>query len=261
MQQQRVKVSDIHIAHDRKRKHIDVKTVEALAASIREIGLQSPISIYFANDYEIDGELLDNVPILAAGAHRREALLLIGDKYDYIDCVVFEDRDTARLWELSENLHRSDLTDLERKEHTTEWITLTVKRREEINASQLVTHKKRGQQPDGINAASRELGINRMDAHRAMKVASLPEEAKQIARDTGLDNNQSAMLTAAKEPTPEAQTAKMQELADLKADKSKPRDEDRKVKQREQFWKMWSKLDDDVRQSIVAFIISSEKST
>lgn len=35
----------------------------------------------------------------------------------------------------------------------------------------------------GVRAASRELGIDRDDARRATKVASLPEEAKQAARE------------------------------------------------------------------------------
>lgn len=49
-----------------------------------------------------------------------------------------------------------------------------------------------------------------------MKVAGLPEEAKQLARETGLDNNRTAMLTASKEPTPEAQTVKCKKSLTLK---------------------------------------------
>ena len=58
----------------------------------------------------------------------------------------------------------------------------------DANASQIATHKKKGQQPGGINAASRELGIKKDSAHRAVKVASLKPEAKAVAVEVGLDN-------------------------------------------------------------------------
>jgi len=66
---------------------------------------------------------------------------------------------------------------LERKEQAAEWIRLTEE--QEANASQLGTHKQKGQQPGGINAAARELGLSKSQAHRAIKVASLPEQVKQ----------------------------------------------------------------------------------
>ena len=42
----------------------------------------------------------------------------------------------------------------------------------------------------------------------------MSEEAKQAARDLGLDNNRSALLKAADEPTPEAQVAVLQRIAE-----------------------------------------------
>jgi hypothetical protein len=39
----------------------------------------------------------------------------------------------------------------------------------------------------GINAASRDLGIERKEAQRAVKIAGLSDEAKQAARDVGLN--------------------------------------------------------------------------
>ncbi len=56
-----------------------------------------------------------------------------------------------------------------------------------------------GHRPEGgINKASRELGVERNDAHRAVKVAGLSSEAKDAAREVGLDDNRSALLTAAR---------------------------------------------------------------
>ncbi|MBX3557744.1 hypothetical protein [Chelatococcus sp.] len=81
----------------------------------------------------------------------------------------------------------------------------------------------------GINAAARELGINRMDAHRAIKVASLPEQAKAVARETGLSKKRGALLEAAKETSDEAKVAKMREIAEREGRKRQERAEARKA--------------------------------
>jgi hypothetical protein len=62
----------------------------------------------------------------------------------------------------------------------------------------------RGRPTGGINAASRELGISKPDANRAMKVASLKPEAKEAARKSGLDKNRTALLSAARVAAPES---------------------------------------------------------
>ena len=70
----------------------------------------------------------------------------------------------------------------------------------------------RGHRPQGgVNAAARELGISKTDAHRAVKVAALSPEAKEAARDAGLADNQAALLDAAKEKEPERQVAAIRE--------------------------------------------------
>lgn len=48
----------------------------------------------------------------------------------------------------------------------------------------------------GVRAASRELGVNREDARRAVKVAGLHPDAKQAAHDMGLSDNRTALLAA-----------------------------------------------------------------
>jgi len=44
-----------------------------------------------------------------------------------------------------------------------------------------------GRPEGGVNAAARELGIQKNDAYRAVSVAGLSDEAKDAARETGLD--------------------------------------------------------------------------
>lgn len=71
---------------------------------------------------------------------------------------------------------------LERKEQAAEWIRLTVNQNDggSEKLSQLATVSKGGRGLEsGIRAASRELGMSKDAAHRAVKVASLPEQVKQ----------------------------------------------------------------------------------
>jgi ParB family chromosome partitioning protein len=102
------------------------------------------------------------------------------------------------MWEIAENLHRAELTALERDEHVAEWIGLAEKLTQDVSVS-----GGRGKE-GGIRAASRDLGINREDARRAVHVASLAPDAKEAAREAGLADNRTALLQAAKEP-PERQ--------------------------------------------------------
>lgn len=85
----------------------------------------------------------------------------------------------SSLWEIAENLHRSELTKLERAEHLDEWRRLTL---EKSNAQ--VGHS--GGKPDrGHSATVREFGVTRQDVERAEKIANLAPEAKQAAIETG----------------------------------------------------------------------------
>jgi hypothetical protein len=47
-------------------------------------------------------------------------------------------------------------------------------------------------------AAARVLGIHRHEVTRAMQIAALSDEAKAVAKKTGMDNNYSVLLAAAK---------------------------------------------------------------
>lgn len=137
----------------------------------------------------------------------------------------------ARMWEIAENLHRAELTELERSEHVAEWISIAEQAAAEAEAARQKDgrvagescqsdtklskrgRKGEGRKKSGINQASRELIIpgktdeaRRLNAHRAVKVASLTPEAKQAAREVGLDDNRSALLAAAKaEPEKQAE--------------------------------------------------------
>jgi hypothetical protein len=87
------------------------------------------------------------------------------------------------LWVIAENLHRADLTALERSEHIAEWVKLTG---EKAKAQVAPSGHTGGRENKGINAAVRELGIDRTDAQRSIKVANLSPEAKDAAPDPGV---------------------------------------------------------------------------
>lgn len=115
------------------------------------------------------------------------------------ECVRLADIRACRLWEICENLHRAELTVLERDGLVAEWVELTG---ENFGAT-CAENKGRGRPQSGVNNASRQLDIERTDVQRALKVASLSPEAQDKAREAGLDDNRSALLEAAKKPTAE----------------------------------------------------------
>lgn len=182
--------------------------VETLRASIAQIGLRSPITIRVDRTFDDHGNAVDETPILIAGAHRLEAAKRLG--WDFIDAYVFEgDERDARMWEIAENLHRADLTALERAEQVAEWVRLA----EERGLSRQLDEKMpRGRPESGRARASREIGVSEPQARRAEKIDSLAPEAKEAAIAAGLDKNQSALLDAAKAETADAQVARIVEI-------------------------------------------------
>lgn len=86
----------------------------------------------------------------------------------------------CRLWEISENLHRAELTALERSKLVAEWVELTG---EKVGQVAQVSGG-RGNK-EGVSEASRQLGVERTDVRRALKVASLSPEAQEVAVNEG----------------------------------------------------------------------------
>lgn len=196
----------------RARARLDEEAVGRLMESIRQIGLREPPTVRV--DLEKD-EIL-----LIAGLHRVEACKRLG--WSRIECEVWDGSEVdARLWEIAENLHRAELTVQERADHIAEWVKLTDEK-VKAQVAPLTKPHDRGRPNQGINAAVRELGIDRTEAQRAVKIAGISEEAKAAAREAHLDDNQSALLAAAKEAGPEAQVAKVREIAERRAVKPAP---------------------------------------
>jgi ParB family chromosome partitioning protein len=201
------------------RRPVNEEAVLRLMESIKRIGLRTPLSVRLVDGFKVDGDEVDGQPILVAGAHRLEAVRRLG--WEHVECFVMADGDeaNARRWEIAENLHRADLTTIERTELVAEWIKLA---EDEVISSQVATKSKSARNPkgagrnaSGIRAAAKELGIDKDAAHRAIKIAALTPEAKATAIEVGLDDNQSALLQAAK-AAPEEQPAILRTIAAVK---------------------------------------------
>jgi uncharacterized ParB-like nuclease family protein len=165
-----VKAGQPHIAHDetskvgKRLRGLDPKEIVPLSDGIEKIGLLDPITVREADNGEF---------VLVFGLHRLEAFKRLGRLK--IPCRVVQiDARTSRLWELSENLHRVELTVLQRSEQTAEWIQLTADQLAEqpkSDVSAQIDPKPQGGRPEGgIRAAARELGVDRNKARRAMKL-------------------------------------------------------------------------------------------
>ena len=159
------------------------EAVDALADSMAKIGLRTPITLRAVGETDIE---------LVAGAHRLAAAKQLG--WEKIDCIVLDcDETQAEMWEIAENLHRADLTALQRSEHTARWVELN-KHVVRKNIAELGAPRR------GNRQAARELGVTEYGVRRAIKVASLTDEAKEAARETKQDDNETAMFEAAKQP-------------------------------------------------------------
>jgi ParB family transcriptional regulator, chromosome partitioning protein len=187
--------------------------VTDLVASMQRIGMLNPIGI----------RIVDGNPRLVYGRHRLAAAQSIG--WVNIECHVLEGDDRrARMAEIAENLHRVELSELERSEQITEWIKLAAEEAEDKPAQVAQVSPATGGrgQKGGLSEAAREIGLTREAARRAQTIAGLPAEAKAAAQDLRLADNQSALLEAAKSPDP---------LGALKGRAKRPRQSPRKIAQ------------------------------
>ncbi len=180
-------------------RSIDERRVTELMESVKLIGIRSPITYRYVPEMMINGVMTESVPVLVAGLHRLEAARRLG-----IDVPALEieaDEITMEMWEIAENLHRYELTVNDRSDHIDRWLKLLAEKNQHGAISRQLDEKSSPGRPEGgVAAAARGLGISEADARRAVKIASLTPEAKEAARSTGLDNNQSALLRAAKAP-------------------------------------------------------------
>lgn len=212
------------VVSDRHRP-VDTDAVTKLAKSIKSIGLQYPITV----------RSKDGVFELVAGRHRVEAHRALGIDRIAANVVRWSDLD-ARMWEISENLHRAELTVSQRAEQVAEFVRLAKEKREREVSAQVAPKPNGGRPESGERLAARELGITREEVRRAEKIDSITPEAKEAAREAGIDDNQSALLSVAREP-PERQLARIDEI--------------RRAGRVEPVVKEWEDVEDEQRRSLL----------
>jgi ParB family transcriptional regulator, chromosome partitioning protein len=173
---------------------LDRESVERLKESISRIGLKTPISVRSS----------EQGWRLVSGRHRLEACIELGT--DKIPVVAETGSELeARLWEIAENLHRAELTALERAEHIDQWIRLkgesgageSCNQAEDklgqvgsvceldraAQTAQVPARGGRGRE-GGVRAAARELGISRTEARRAVhRVHRIAPGVRHALRD------------------------------------------------------------------------------
>ena len=127
------------------RRPLSEEKVRAIAASMSQIGLRTPITVR-TNKEEV---------ILVSGLHRLEAARRLGWKS--ISCFTISD-DTigARLWKIAENLYRAELTVLERAEHIDELRALILQKAKAKAKVGQVAPPRGGAQPRRRNQPDRE---------------------------------------------------------------------------------------------------------
>jgi ParB/RepB/Spo0J family partition protein len=196
------------------RREVDPAVVKRLADSIDNVGLRHPITVRRKGEGYV----------LVAGRHRMEACRKLGRDHVQATIVSMTNAE-ARMWEIAENLHRAELTKLERAEQIEEWRELVLK----------VSTPEQPREA-GIRKTADELGIDPAAVVHARKIASITPEAKEAAQEAGIDDNQSKLLQVAKE-APERQVAKVIELKNNYANVKTWRDD---------FERLWAKgtLDD-----------------
>ena len=180
-------ISNITIPAHRARG-LNPDAVARLAESIKRIGLQTPISVRY-------DEPSQDV-VLVAGLHRMEAARQLG--WETIPAVYTSGTaDDARMWEIAENLHRADLSAVERAEHIEEWRRLAAKGGSNSPPAG-------GVQPaeSGVKKAARELGIDPKTVRNAAKIANLPPEVKEQAKAEGWSQTRALAAASPSKPAP-----------------------------------------------------------
>jgi len=189
--------------------------VARLAIGIERLGLRTPVSVRPASRIR-DGKPAD-VWEIVAGRHRVAAVRKLG--WSEIEAIVLDPNDVdCELWQIAENL-RAELTVQERADNVARWVKLTGDKNKGATCADIP--KGRGQPQGGVNAAVRDLGIDRTEAQRSVKIASITPAAKEAAREARLDDNQSALLRIAK-AAPSEQVSAVRQIVEQKAVKPAP---------------------------------------
>jgi ParB-like chromosome segregation protein Spo0J len=205
---EKVLIDDI-VVRNRWRKPTAAQ-IEAMRKSLQENGLLTPIAVWLVNDDGTDSEAVRPVPVLVYGATRLAAAKL--ESWSEIDAQILDGSEVDfEKAELVENLHRAELTKLQRDRQIVRYVELCGGGERILRGAR--AKMGRGRPQGGVRAAARELKLAESTARDAMKTAKITEPAAAAITDLGLANSPNAYRAIAAEPTTEAQIAKAREIA------------------------------------------------
>lgn len=140
-----------------RKRELQEDKIGPLMESIQTLGQQVPIAVTRR------GERL----ALVAGLHR---LIACSRLKEAVVARVFRDEEKARLWEISENLHRAELTLEERRDHLAAWLALRGSSNASTDSSDVKSHEAGGRgNRGGVRQMARELGIPEPTLRRDLK--------------------------------------------------------------------------------------------
>jgi ParB-like chromosome segregation protein Spo0J len=205
----------------KKHRQVHPKKVNGMKNSIATIGLRTPLTIR---------PFKSGKKRLSTGVHRLEAVKALGWKK--VPCVYITGGEkVARLWEISENLHRAELTALEESEFIAEWLKLTEQKDEDVSA-QNGQKGKIGRPKGGVSDAARKLpgkgtqSAKRHKISRAAKIAGIDAEVKRQIVEAGFADKPNKLNAIGSKPDKDAQLKELQRLKTGRRKADKERSED-----------------------------------
>ena len=179
MQIERVQTEAVEVP--KRLRSVDAARVKVLADSMDAIGLRQPITVWSQAGDQLD---------LVAGAHRLEAALLLG--WEWIDAIFLDGSDIDRqLWEIDENLMRSELTATQQAEHLAKRKELWSARKIQVDQDappEIGYGKPPKQQKKFAADTSDSTGVSKATVNRATSRADgTTQEARDLLRGTPLD--------------------------------------------------------------------------
>ena len=149
---------------------VDPEKVAEIAESIKRVGLLQPITVYAPDNVAVE---------LVAGRHRLEAVKSLG--WEHIDAIcVVGDKIERELVEISENLHRADLTKEQRDEHLRRYAELLEGQAQKVvpqNAAKPKSELKGGRPKSIAKKIAEQTGLSDDTVRRALN----PKPAKPAA--------------------------------------------------------------------------------
>jgi ParB/RepB/Spo0J family partition protein len=197
---QKLPVNDIVVTPDRWRQPTH-QQIEAMRESLRENGLLTPIGV----------RLVNRECRVVHGATRLAAARAEG--WPEVDVQMLEGSDVeAEMAEIAENVHRGELTRLERDRQLARYAELC----KSAQSREPRAKPKRGRHQGGVRAVARRLNVPESTARDAIKAASITPAAAAEITNLRLANSPAAYREIAAEPTTEAQIAKARAIANGK---------------------------------------------